>query len=1138
MQYSSRIIQRLLPCILGISTALAQRNLTEIPSTDLQSQLSSFKMAEGMEIQLFASEPMVEKPIQMAWDARGRLWVASSAIYPHIKPGQTQSDKIIILEDTNQDGKADKSTTFYEGLFIPTGIWPQDGGVYVANSTELLFMRDTNGDDKCDEREVLLSGFGTEDTHHILHSIKGGHDGKLYFNQSVYIHSHVETPFGVRRLLGSGIWQYHPTTKRLEVFSMGQINPWGHIFDPWGQSFTTDGAYGEGINYTFPGATFRCLPDQLPRILKGLNPGQPKQCGLEMISGRHFPDEWQGNLITCDFRGHRVNRFAVSDEGSGYRSQQMPDLVSSTHGSFRPVDLNMGPDGALYIADWYNPIIQHGEVDFRDPRRDHSNGRIWRVSAKSRAPSPRVDLAKLPVNELFAQLKAPEQWVRYWTKQEIKSRKLPDLTKHLELFLKDATPQQSLEAMWTAQTCGVENFGWVFANFWVDTGRPDDAKRRAATVRMLHQMIMEQGLSCITDSEGKPMPDNVVREMFEKLIVDEHPRVRLETVNLLRTVGTPEAIEIATAALSKPMDSNLDFALWRTCYERAAIWLPAFQSGKITFQGNAERTLFALKSANQADAAKLLLDMVGQNKVTGANADKLIEIVGSTGKQEDVNGLLSFLLDKNRSESLRKASASALVTAHQQRQLTPAGAEQAMVSLLNNGYDTSMPVALKLAGLWKIESLRASLEKWSLAKQDDASHEALQSIALLGSEKSSAFLIEHVKKSTTHRRQASALQALAKMDVGQATPHVATFLASISNGDTAADALFQDYLNRPDAMEQLAKALDGKKLSADFARKALQKTSATAGNTKPLMDALTKAGNLTPVLSLDPQQMQAMIAEVQQSGDAARGEKIYRQAAMQCNVCHAIGPVGGIVGPNLVSIGSSAPMDYIIDSLLEPAKKIKEGYATAMIQMKDGTTQTGFLSRQDDKEIILRDAAGKDISLALSQVAKKEVIPISLMPAGLTANLRRDELVDLVKFLSELGKDGPYKVQDDGTVRAWHYRTSGTDQNTIPLSTLTNGEIPLQEIPVIELAGKRKRVVESTFVVTEAGDFSCTVSAADGLRFEIDGQECFPENGKIRKPVSIGKHMIRLLLPESTTANVKVQLKDSTAKIQLSNDPS
>ena len=233
------------------AAAPAQRGLKELPPVDSAIEKASFELSPGLEINLFAQEPMIAKPIQMAWDEKGRLWLATSAIYPHIKPGQTQADKIVVLEDTNHDGVADKSTVFYEGLLIPTGILPGDGGAYVANSTELLFMKDTDGDGRADTQKVLLSGFGTEDTHHILHSLKRGPDGCIYMAQSVYIHSRIETPYGLRELRGTGWWQYRPETGRLEVYSMGQVNPWGMVWDRWGQTFTTDGAFGEGINYTF-----------------------------------------------------------------------------------------------------------------------------------------------------------------------------------------------------------------------------------------------------------------------------------------------------------------------------------------------------------------------------------------------------------------------------------------------------------------------------------------------------------------------------------------------------------------------------------------------------------------------------------------------------------------------------------------------------------------------------------------------------------------------------------------------------------------------------------------------------------------------------------------------------------------------
>ena len=188
--------------------------------------------------------------------------MVSSPLYPHIKPGQEEIDQVVILEDTDGDGAADKSTVFADGLHIPTAVLPGDGGAYVANSTEMLFLRDSDGDGKADQRRVVLSGFGTEDTHHLIHTFRWGPEGMIWMNQSIYIHTHLETPYGIRRLLGGGMWHFRPETQRAEVFMKGLINPWGHVFDDYGQSFMTDGAGSEGINFVFPALFFVLHPEQ------------------------------------------------------------------------------------------------------------------------------------------------------------------------------------------------------------------------------------------------------------------------------------------------------------------------------------------------------------------------------------------------------------------------------------------------------------------------------------------------------------------------------------------------------------------------------------------------------------------------------------------------------------------------------------------------------------------------------------------------------------------------------------------------------------------------------------------------------------------------------------------------------------
>src|SRR5882724_10059108 len=212
------------------SPIYAQRNAT-IPDPDPEIEKRSFIVDPRFEVNLYAADPLLAKPIQMNFDAAGRLWIASSEVYPQIKPGQKANDKIIILEDTKGVGRADKTTIFADGLLIPTGVEPGDGGCYVANSTEIVHLSASKPGIKADKKRILLSGFGTEDTHHIIHTFRWGPDCNLYFNQSIYIHSHIETPGGVKRLNAGGILKFRPETNELDIFARGWVNAWGHAFD-------------------------------------------------------------------------------------------------------------------------------------------------------------------------------------------------------------------------------------------------------------------------------------------------------------------------------------------------------------------------------------------------------------------------------------------------------------------------------------------------------------------------------------------------------------------------------------------------------------------------------------------------------------------------------------------------------------------------------------------------------------------------------------------------------------------------------------------------------------------------------------------------------------------------------------------
>jgi putative heme-binding domain-containing protein len=1155
----------LLTLAVGLVPCLAQRNLdpSAIPEPDPKLQLESFQLAEGLEINLFASDPMIAKPIQMNWDARGRLWVVSSRLYPHIKPGERSDDQVIVLEDTDHDGAADKSTVFAENLLIPTGLMPGDGGLYVANSTEVLFLQDTDGDLKEDERTVLLSGFGTEDTHHIIHAFRGGPDGMLYFNQSIYIHSHVETPWGVRRLMAGGIWHFRPETRELEVFSRGFVNPWGHIFDRWGQSFATDGAFGEGINYVFPGSTWFTAYNA-KRVMKGLNPGQPKHCGLEVISGRHFPDDWTGSLVTNDFRGHRVNRFVISENGSGYASRQVEDVVRTDHAAFRPIDVRVGPDGALYIADWYNPIIQHGEVDFRDPRRDHVHGRIWRVSYKGRPLVEKPKIADAEVETLLEYLKAPEDWTRHFAKRELRTRDQEEVVSAIRNWARKIDRENTddahelLEALWAFQSRN-----HLEAPLLRELLNHRDHRIRAAAVRVLYHWHDRLDRSLI---------------LLARAANESHPRVRLEAVNALRQVGTAKAIEAAFAALDHPLDANLDFALWLTARETKDVWLPAFQKGEINV-GIASAVAFVLKATEDPAALKPLMEAFAKRKVrTGADQGEqleTIELIGDIGGPEETRFLFDHAMALTDSERLGEKAAAfrSLARAAGQRKVKPSGdgLEQLLDLVVENpdvnGYDV-LGAAARLAGAWKLPGAVPKLKATaSAARWTPAIVDATEALASIGGEDNIKTLIEIAKSGTSFQSQCAALAALATADLGQAASETASFLAGLEPGEPyfsggrtpdgpMIPGVFRAFTFRKGGADALAGALNGVTIRPKDAAEGLRIAESSPNRSQRLIIALTEAGNLTPIIQgLSAEEMEAMINAVAKEGNALRGEAVYRRKQLLCATCHAIGGAGGVVGPDMISLGASAPVDYIIDSLLEPNKKIKEGYHMSMVTRKNGEIAAGAVVREDDNEVVLRDAAGKEIGVPTSDVASREVSPVSMMPAGLTATLRRDEFVDLVRFLSALGKEGGMRVSTKRLVRRWravdeHQPLSNAMRRQgLTDSILADPDLPWQPaysrvdgmLPVEELGqntGHSKTPLSIAMFeldVTAEGEISLKVNDTSGVQLRVGSTTIDLKDGRIAlKP---GRHEVIAVIERSQRNEpLSVELVDvegSPAQVQI-----
>jgi putative heme-binding domain-containing protein len=1104
------------------SSAFAQRD-AKVPDPDPEIERKSLQVANGFEVNLFAADPLLAKPIQINFDAAGRLWAACSESYPQIKPGQKANDKIIVLEDTDGDGKADKTTVFADGLLIPTGLEPGDGGVYVGASTDLLHLSRPEGEKGPLRRRVVLSGFGTEDTHHMVHTLRWGHDGMLYFNQSIYIHSHIETPYGPRRLGGGGVWQFRPETLRLEVFARGWWNAWGHHFDRWGQSFVTDGAGTEGINPAIVGASYTAAPVG-SRLLQGLNPGHPKYCGCEILSGRHLPEEWRGNLITNDFRGHRVCRFTLAPEGSYYTATLQADLIRSNHPAFRPVDVKMGPDGAIYIADWYNPIIQHGEVDFRDPRRDVSHGRIWRVTAKGRPLVPRPRLVHAKTTELLEALKAPEDWTRHHARLVLKERGKSVLPELQTWTAKLEREPLRLETLWTYQALDV-----VEPKLLASLLHAKDYRVRAAAVRVV---------SAWHERLPKPL------ELLASRVTDEHPQVRLEAVRALGQIPDMHAAKLALQSLSKPMDKYLDYALWLTLRELEPYWLPALQTGRFTV-ADSRQLLFALQAADSRAVLGPLVELVRSGKAGDSTTEVLAFIATMGGPQE-----LTLLLDRiiaapptpppngggEGGNGDRARLLEALEQATRQRNVRPAGDVTRLLPLLKEDNERLLTIAVRLAGLWKLEEARSRLLELARAEKTNSAvrQAAVEGLAALGGRESIEALRKLASEEGPAARRRLALIALVRLDAKTAAGHAAEVLTKLpSNGEAA--GIFEAFVQRKGGPALLAASLGKHKLPADVARVGLRTVRSTGRPDEGLAEALTKAGGLTfGARTLTPKELQEMIADVARLGDPARGETVYRRKDQACLKCHAIGGAGGQVGPDLSSIGSSAQLDYLIDSLLQPNKAIKENYHSLLVTTQKGQQYSGIKVRETKTELVLRDAEDREVAIPIKDIDERSPGG-SLMPDGLTDTLTRGELIDLVRFLSELGKVGPYAIGPQKVVRRWQALEPTREAWTFlhlggglatpaknepglqwnPVYSTVGGKLPLADVPSFALGQGKHTVslIRCQVDVTTSGPFLVRFNSTKGLKMWID-QDPVPSSVKEAQEVSlsVGTHTLTFVV--------------------------
>lgn len=551
-----------------------------------QEAIEKMTAGPGLKVELFASEedfPELANPVQMAFDPKGRLWVAVMPSYPHWKPLEKMDDKLLILEDTDGDGRADKCTTFAGGLHVPTGLEFYNGGVFVGHQPDLMFLKDLDGDDVADVRERVLHGIDSADTHHALNSFVLGPGGDLYFQEGTFHHTQVETSRGVVRSANAAVFRYEPNNERFNVHvAYGFANPHGHVFDAWGQEFVTDGT--GAVNYFATAFSGHLNFPEKHSGMRAFFQQRTRPCpATEFLSSGHFPSDWQGDYLIGNVIGVQgILRYRMLDEGSGFGAQEVDPIVLSSDPNFRPVDLEIGPDGAIWFVDWQNPLIGHMQHNLRDPNRDQTHGRVYRVVREGAPLSSPLPIAGEPTDRLVELLAHPEYRVRYRVKIELSSRPVDEVVAALDRWTAGLTSagesleHDLLEALWVKQFHNAVDMKLLERLL-----TSSDARARAAAVRVAWAW--------------RERLDNTL-EILLNAAQDEHPRVRLEAVRAASYMTDPAAIEVVILAQQREMDYYLEYCSAETMRALDPIWKSAIAEGREIAVKSPEARRFILRN--------------------------------------------------------------------------------------------------------------------------------------------------------------------------------------------------------------------------------------------------------------------------------------------------------------------------------------------------------------------------------------------------------------------------------------------------------------------------------------------------------------------------------------------------------------
>jgi len=932
----------------------------------------------NLNINLFASEKDgVINPVRMKWDKRGRLWVSCLPSYPQPDPGYGPSNYILICEDTDHDGRADSFKKFIDNIPMSFGFEFAENGIYVCEYSEIVFYEDKNGDDVPESRRVILSGFDSGDSHQNINSISWGHDGQLWVCQGHHATANTETLYGVKRMFGGGVFRFNPRTGRLDTFfgpSRAGANVWGTQTNVWGETLHITGA-GKEVYDTSAGAI-----DYIDGPKNNATAfSTAKKCQFEILDSSHFPIELRGLYVFATFYTSEINVYKGELKNGAWESEQKNHFISSGPKVFRPVDINTGPAGELYILDWYNEIIGHYQASYKDPRRDKTHGRVWRMTFKDRALVPSIDYSKKSIAELFELMMSTEIHQRKIARAMLSGMSSDKVIPVLDRLY------QSLKTEHDALKLSVL-LGLYQAHEKVN-------------IELLHQLLSHEN----SNARGVAVKaiarwNEQLTDPTELLITmaqDADPRVKIHAIVAATYLNSPQCLKIIMAAKSNhPVNAYAsDLAMMATIRK----WFPALSTLLKDIEPSKYEEIFnvAFKFDKEASLKVLQAQFLSNDETIRKNTLKLMIQHGDyqdafkNSHSSDQAELLNFI---EASMSFKKKLNSDQAERVTQQLLQQANTrEAALIYAAYSGLSQYKQDCVKLLN--------------SPATNEQVKIKLLGNLNSIFGDSDIAYLESFISKQNVEL-QAAAIELLTKIKLESGFSKLMELLESHS---VQFNQRYLKYITENNSYaNRLVSYVKVNGIKVEVIKNIHQAFQSLGYKNNAVMKGLEGliSNSQEDVFKHSDKTISELANETKEKGNLYRGKDIYHKAGMTCVVCHSILNHGGNLGPELSFVGRGLPMERVIESILWPSVEVKEGFELTSVKINDGNQIQGYIDSQTPNEVsIIVPATGEKKVInknSISNIRKDG----TLMPDNLLMALNHQEKLDLFAYVSSLGLEG------------------------------------------------------------------------------------------------------------------------------------